>query len=296
MIDICSLLELELDFAEEDVEFAERTEIIKKIEQSIQEIKILLSTYDRTRILREGVRLVITGKPNVGKSSLLNALVKEERAIVTKHPGTTRDTLEEQIDIRGVFFRVVDTAGVRTARDEIEQIGVERTLQQIKMADIILFLFDCSKDIDNEDMILIDYIRKNNQNAKICALINKIDLKRTIDEKEIVRQLVPECVVSISVKEHSGFELLEKTLIELVFENDFSFLDQGVVSNTRQKMILEKTVGELKNVVVSLKQGLSSEFIASDLKQATDRLGEIIGDVASEDILDNIFSKFCVGK
>jgi len=296
ILDICSLLELELDFAEEDVEFADRSEVKQRILEAIEVIEAFLSTYERNKILKQGVRTVIVGKPNVGKSSLLNALVKEERAIVTDFPGTTRDTLEEQIDIKGIFFRVVDTAGVRTAEDAIEKKGVERTLAQLANADIILFLVDGSSGIDHEDRRLVADITKYRNNAKICAAINKIDLQQVVTEKQVATILFPESIIKISVKNHTGFSSLEDALIELAVGKDFSFLDHVMVSSIRQKQALERAVCYMNQALGTLNRGLSSEYIAADLKEAIKNLGEIMGEVVTEDILDNIFSKFCIGK
>jgi len=298
LIEVCSLLELELDFAEEDVEFANKDEVANRILKIIQNIENFLETYKRGKILREGAKLVIAGKPNVGKSSLLNALLKEERAIVTEIPGTTRDVLEEQLDIRGVLFRVVDTAGVRGTKDKIEQLGVERTLEQIKEADILLFLFDGSSPLDRQDSELIEHVlslRKKKKQDGLVVAINKSDLKKKLSSEKIKDLLGIDEVVEISAKEHMGFKELESVFLNRTIGKE-TLNGEPVVTNIRQKQALGAAIDSLKAAQVSLKNGLSSEFVAVDLRQALDSLGEIIGEVTTEDILGNIFSKFCIGK
>lgn len=301
LIEICSLLELELDFAEEDVEFADRSEIERKLLKTTDEIKSFLSTYDRGKILREGAKLVIVGKPNVGKSSLMNALLKEERAIVTEIPGTTRDVLEEQLDIRGVLFRVIDTAGFMESKDKVEQEGVRRTTNKIQEADIILFIFDGSEPLSLEDVRLVEQvlsIRNKTQEFEngFAWAINKIDREKKITTNEIRKQIGDRPILEISAKEHLGFRELEDALIKLTLGNESYNQDEAVVTNIRQRQALLASLESLAVAHSSLVQGLSSEFVTLDLRAALGHLGEIIGEVTTEDILSNIFSKFCIGK
>lgn len=298
LIEVCSFLELELDFAEEDVEFANKEEVAKRLADTIKSIEDFLATYKRGKILREGAKLVIAGKPNVGKSSLLNALLKEERAIVTEIPGTTRDTLEEQLDIRGILFRVVDTAGVRASKDKLEKIGVERTLNQIKEADILLFLFDGSSPLDQQDSELIERIlslRKESGQNGLVAAINKVDLKKRLSKNVVKKHLGIDEVLEISAKEHQGFKELESVFLNQTVGQE-ALHGEPAVSNIRQKQALGSAIDSLKAARASLRKGLSSEFVAVDLRLALDLLGEIIGEVTTEDILANIFSRFCIGK
>jgi tRNA modification GTPase len=301
LIEICSLLELELDFAEEDVEFADKSEVVQRLRGTIKEINEFLSTYERGKILRDGAKVVIVGKPNVGKSSLLNALLKEERAIVTEIPGTTRDALEEQLDIRGVLFRLVDTAGIRKSGGRVEQEGLRRTIKQIKNANVILFVFDGSSQITRRDLEVIDQvftIRKRSgeiQNGFV-GLINKIDLEQKLTRNTLNKQLGNYPVLEISAKEHLGLKELEAVLIELVLGNESFGQDEPMLTNVRHKRALGLARKSLEAALNSLKKGLSSEFVALDLRAALDQLGEVIGEVTTEDILSNIFSKFCIGK
>lgn len=301
LIEICSLLELELDFAEEDVEFADRLEIEQKLKSSMEEIKAFLSTYGRGKILREGAKVVIVGRPNVGKSSLLNALLKEERAIVTEIPGTTRDVLEEQLDIRGVLFRVVDTAGIRKPGDKVEREGVRRAESQIKDADIILFVFDGSVLLNSQDLEIIDQvfsIRRHDREIEngFVGLINKIDLEQKLTRNALQKRLGNHPILGISAKEHLGFKELEDILIKSVLGSEWHAQNEPILTNVRHKQALSLALESLQAALNSLVRGLSSEFVALDLRAALDHLGEIIGEVTTEDILGNIFSKFCIGK
>ncbi|MFQ5753360.1 MAG: tRNA uridine-5-carboxymethylaminomethyl(34) synthesis GTPase MnmE, partial [bacterium] len=270
LIDVCSLLELELDFAEEDVEFAEKREVKNRLNAIINEVEDFANSYKKGKILREGAKLVIIGKPNVGKSSLLNALLKEERAIVTEVPGTTRDTLEEQLNIAGVLFRVVDTAGVRDTQEVVEREGVSRTLMQIKEADIILFLFDASNILEPYDKELINQVLSlrgkavNSMNG-IVAVINKIDLEKKISNHDLLKKLGRCPILEISAKYHLGLKGLEDALIEASLGKMNIARNEPVVTNIRQKQAFDRALGSLKLVLKSLEKGLSSEFIALDL-------------------------------
>ncbi|RMD89921.1 MAG: tRNA uridine-5-carboxymethylaminomethyl(34) synthesis GTPase MnmE, partial [Calditrichaeota bacterium] len=299
LIEICSLLELELDFAEEDVEFADRKTIQEKMNTIVETIKKILATYERGRILREGAKLVIVGKPNVGKSSLLNALLKEDRAIVTEIPGTTRDVLEEQLDIRGTLFRVVDTAGIRKSKDLIEQEGIRRTEKQIKEADVIVHMFDGSRDLDQQDAEIfkqIQSLKPDRQNGYL-GVINKIDLPRVLTASEL-KQLIghQSKIVEISAKELTGFDSFEETLLECISNKDVDFQEEVLITNIRHKNALENALEAINRAMKSLQNGYSSEFVAVDLRAALNYLGEIIGEVTTEDILGHIFSNFCIGK
>lgn len=300
MLEVCALLELELDFAEEDVEFANREEVQQRLSGCIGSIEAFSQTYERGKILREGARLVILGKPNVGKSSLLNALLKEERAIVTDIPGTTRDVLEEQLDIRGVFFRIIDTAGMRTTTDIVERAGVERSYRQIDNADIILAVFDGARQLDNEDRALVERLRQQRQkmagNQPVMAVINKRDLPQQLQLDVLRTLLQPDHLVSISARDHSGLSALEDILVESVLGSERDISDEPLVSNLRQRQALERSLDSLRDAQVSIQNGLSGEFVVVDLRQGIDALGEIIGEVTTEDILGTIFSKFCIGK
>ncbi len=298
LVDICSMVELELDFAEEDVEFADKKDIVERVKSVISEIASFILTYQRGRILREGVKLVIVGAPNVGKSSLLNTLLKEERAIVTDVAGTTRDSLEEQLDIRGHFFRIVDTAGIRATEDAVEKLGIERTYKHVKEADVIVFLFDGSRVLLEEDRSLVSEVSRmcGALKDKCVAVINKCDLKQNVKGSEIKSAFALDVIVEISALRHEGLPMLEKALLSAAQLGLMSETDEPVISSLRQKNALDKGLVALKKTLDSLDRGLSGEFIALDLREAIACLGAVIGDVTTEDILENIFSRFCIGK
>ncbi len=299
LLDICSLLELELDFAEEDVEFASRAEVAQRLQDIRQQIDSFLATYARGKILREGARLVILGKPNVGKSSLLNALLKEDRAIVTEIPGTTRDVLEEQLDINGVYFRVIDTAGIRQTTDIVEHEGVQRSYRQIKDADIVLVLFDASGPLDEDDRQLVQEIKKAVKvtgKSTVISVLNKCDLNQ-VATKETLDAIFPgQLTLEISAKELTGFDNLERALVQAAIGRECISAAEPMLSNLRQKQALQSALDALDRTRASLQDGLSGEFVAVDLREALSKLGEIIGEVTTEDILGNIFSRFCIGK
>lgn len=294
LLDYCSLLELELDFSEEDVEFVSRLDFINKVAAIKRELERLIVTYQIGRIAREGVKLVITGKPNVGKSSLLNALVMEERAIVTEIPGTTRDALEVQLDIQGFIFRIIDTAGIKESTDKIEQEGIKRAQKHLDSADVILHVFDGSIPIENEDKIIMDQLSKQSD-AKIIRIINKNDLAQKIELKDIEHDGIP--VISISARHNRGIETLERQLHNQVLNFDEKiFNDETVVTNMRHWEALDRARENLNSALKEAEGGVSSEFISLYLRDALDCLGQITGKVTSDDILNNIFSKFCIGK
>lgn len=293
LLDSCSLLELELDFSEEDVEFLDRVEFLKKLDQTKNEIEELLSTFNAGRIAREGVKLVIVGKPNVGKSSLLNLLANEDRAIVTEIPGTTRDSLEVQLDLKGIWFRIFDTAGIKFSTDPIEAEGIKRSKAHLNSADIILHLFDGSLPLEEDDFSIINRIEKLEQ-KKIIRVVNKADLPRKIDYVKLFSDSVKN--MSISVLTKSGINELEKTIVDMAQENSDLSFEQTLISNVRHWEALNNCLKNITNATRELENKTSAEFVAVFLRDALDDLGQIIGITTSEEILNNIFAKFCIGK
>jgi len=293
VVDSTSLLELELDFSEEDLEFVNRQELIEKIEKIRNEISELISSFRVGRIAREGVKLVITGKPNVGKSSLLNRLVKEERAIVTDIPGTTRDALEVHLYINGILFRVVDTAGFIHTDDPVEIEGVRRAEQHLKTADIVIHLFDGSSKLDDNDQIIMGKVEKLSD-ANVVCVVNKADREQILDKSRLFQN--SEQIVSISALIGSGIKQLEKQLLDVVIGSDENHQQQTMVTNVRHCDSLKNALASLTDAIGEINKGVSSEFITVYLRDGLDSLGQIVGDVTSEDVLNNIFSKFCIGK
>jgi len=284
LIDSASYVELELDFAEEDIELIQKNELANRIEDIINKIDSLLKTYSFGRILRDGVNVALVGKPNVGKSSLLNYILKESRAIVSAIPGTTRDVIREDVSIDGILFRLYDTAGIRLTEDEIEKEGVSRSRDVIKNADVIILLEDIFEENPEG---LFEEIKSFSNTNKILRAINKIDLNPKTDKKGDVH---------ISALTGEGIEELFSKLKNIA-AGDTSYTEKSaVVSNVRHYNCLKKAKENLQRSLSSIHLNYSGEFIASDIRNAVINLGEIIGEVTSEDILNNIFSQFCIGK
>lgn len=279
------------DFPEDEVDPLGDETIIDVIETGINEIEKLLETYDTGKILREGLNVVIVGKPNVGKSSLLNALLKENRAIVTEIPGTTRDIIEEYINIKGIPIKIVDTAGIRHTEDLVERIGVEKSLEYLDKADIIVFMIDASSPLDDLDGEILKYLCGRN----VIVLANKVDLpvKADIEKLSFLGN-----IIRMSAKTGEGLEVLYDTIYDKVFKdkNVFGNLSENVFINTRHKSLLMSSVDALKNCKNTIEQGLPLDFVAIDLRNAIDALGQITGQVVSDEILHDIFDRFCIGK
>lgn len=284
LVNISSFVELELDFAEEEIELIKKNELIQKINNIVEIINNLLSSYSFGRIIRDGVNLVIVGAPNVGKSSILNYLLKESRAIVSSTPGTTRDTIREEISIDGVLFKIHDTAGFRIGDHEIEIEGIERSRTAIRNADLILFVGDVEQGFSSE---VEREIEKLNPEALRIKVLNKIDLGCDKDFSESFK---------ISAKTGVGMmEFINSLRGTILVENAYSERD-AIVNNIRHYNCLERTRKSLSEVTQAVENNMSGEFIAADLRSAEMALGEIIGIVTPDDILNNIFSKFCIGK
>jgi len=290
LLDILTLLEAEINFPEEEITPTEKERIGKKLSASREKIAALLCGSRSARICKEGIHLVICGKPNVGKSSLLNALLKKERSIVTSVAGTTRDTIEEIIDIRGIPVRIVDTAGIINAKDLIGRKAVQRSKKQIELADLVVMLFDGSRPLSKEDHKLMVKLKSR----KVIPVINKIDLRQRID-KERIGKVFP-CVVELSAKRPRNINLLEDAVASHVYKGAVSSPESVMVSSLRHINALtaaEKLIAEAGN---SLDNNLSGEFIAQGLKDALAYLDNILGKDSPEDLLDKIFSRFCIGK
>jgi len=284
LIQSSSLVELELDFAEEDVEFLSREQLINNINGIVEEINRLLNSYQYGKVIREGVNLVIAGQPNVGKSSLLNYILKESRAIVSDTPGTTRDVIREYFQYGGILFNVYDTAGIRDSGDIIEQEGVSRSRKSILAADIVIYLYDSQTGFSNE---LYNELSALKGKEKIITVQNKIDIPAldTLDSE-----------VRISAITGEGVELLLSSIIGRVFVNGIYTEHSIIVTNLRHYKALEKARCFLIDAIKTSEEHLSGEYISVDIHNALDSLSEIIGVVNSDDILNNIFAKFCIGK
>lgn len=267
----------------------------EKLEGIVQEekrkIEKLLKSADDGKMLQEGIKTVILGKPNAGKSSLLNLLVGEEKAIVTDIAGTTRDVLEEQISLGGISLRMLDTAGIRSTEDKVEQIGVERAKEHAKNADLILYVVDASVPLDENDGQIMELLK----DRKTILLLNKSDLETVISKEELTAR-IDAPVLNISAREETGLAELEALIKEMFFQGEISFNDEVYITNMRQKRALEEALESLKLVENSIAMGMPEDFFSIDLMNAYERLGSIIGEAVGEDLVNEIFSKFCTGK
>ncbi len=273
-----------MDFAEEDVEFIDKNELLKRLNKIKSEIDKLLETYSFGRVIRDGVNVAIVGIPNVGKSSLLNYILKESRAIVSHIPGTTRDVIREDVSIDGILYRLFDTAGIRISENEIEKEGVVRSREAVKNADVVLFINDTEQSFSYE---LLKELKILSLQEKIISVINKIDVPHeTLEHADVyISALTGEGIENLFVK------LKEKSVGNINYSEK-----SAVVSNVRHYQCLRKAKESLINAENSINSGLTGEYISVDLRNAEQILGEIIGEVTSDDILNNIFMKFCIGK
>jgi tRNA modification GTPase len=289
LVHFASLIELELDFSEEDVEFANRDQLKALIQKIYSVINKLIASFEQGNVLKNGVPVVIAGKPNVGKSTLLNALLNEERAIVSDIAGTTRDTIEDEINIKGITFRFIDTAGIRHTEDVIEAKGVERTREKMKQARLIIYLFDPTQDKIEAVQEQIQEVK--DLNIPFVTIINKSDLI-TESQRAEYQVLNP---LYISAKEQLGIEELKDELLNQVNLSNIN-TDDVMVTNIRHVEALQHTQTALEKVLYGIDNPVTSDFLAMDIRQALHHLGEITGTVTTDDLLDNIFSKFCIGK
>jgi tRNA modification GTPase len=298
LIHFASMIELELDFAEEDVEFANRDQLQALISKITLVINKLIRSFELGNVIKQGINTVIAGRPNAGKSTLLNALLNEERAIVSDIAGTTRDTIEEILNINGINFRLIDTAGIREAQDAIEVIGVEKTMEKISQSALLVYLFDAS-ELSAAD-ISDDISRLSKPGVPVLAVANKADL---VSGSGVSFLNLPTDVdlpagvqfISISAKENQQIEELKQLLYDTAVGGQLSD-NQTMVTNIRHVEALQRTQEALSRVNYGLNNPITSDFLATDIKQALYYLGEITGQVTTDDLLENIFSKFCIGK
>lgn len=289
LLNFASLIELELDFSQEDVEFADRTQFNELLTKISEVLKKLLDSFALGNVIKHGIPVAIVGQPNVGKSTLLNVLLNEERAIVSEIAGTTRDTVEDHISIKGINFRFIDTAGIRETQDVVEKIGIERTFDKIEKASLIIYLFD-GMDFDSSEL---EQIRNRYPSKKLLPICNKMDLLSS-DRIEKIKEKVPN-VLFLSTKHKQGISELENQLLSLVDSGALSG-DTTIVSNSRHYDALLKALEEIQKVKEGLDLDISSDLMAIDIRQALYHLGEITGSVTTDDLLGNIFSNFCIGK
>ncbi|MEM9338714.1 MAG: tRNA uridine-5-carboxymethylaminomethyl(34) synthesis GTPase MnmE [Bacteroidota bacterium] len=288
LVHFASMIELELDFSEEDVEFADRSALLQLIKKIQHLINSLIASFEYGNAIKNGIPTVIAGKPNAGKSTLLNALLNEEKAIVSDIPGTTRDFIEDQVVIDGIVFRFIDTAGIRETEDRVESIGVERTLEKMKAAGVIIYLFD----LVNESVTSINeqLAELRTSNAPLVVVGNKSDEAKA----DLMEALADEHAIFLSAKNRNNLEELRERLKSVIQKPDTQ--SNTIVTNTRHLQSLEQTDEALNRVVEGINLGISNDLVAQDIRMALFHLGEITGEVTTDDLLENIFSKFCIGK
>lgn len=261
------------------------------VDNMVDNVDKLLATYDNGRVLKEGIKTVIAGKPNAGKSSLLNLLLGEDRAIVTEVEGTTRDTLEEVVNINGIILNIVDTAGIRSTDDVVEKIGVDKALKNVDNADLILYVVDGSKQLDDNDSQIISHIKGRN----VITVINKSDLDVVVD-KLLISEELPGDIIEISAKYGDGKEELYNILNDKFFSGQLQYNDELYITNSRHKDELIKTRESLSKVIESIDMGMEEDFFSIDLLDAYEHLGMILGETMRDDLADKIFAEFCMGK
>jgi tRNA modification GTPase len=292
MIELLSCIEAEIDFSSEDLKFLSRKDKRKHLEGILKDVDSLLETAEMGGVYKEGVKAVIVGKSNVGKSTLLNTLLQKERAIVSYIPGTTRDTLEEMVNVKGFPVWIVDTAGLKEAKGIVEKEGVARTRGKMKEADIILLLIDGSCPLSKDDRLIFQEVK----GKEVLIAINKIDLPQKVKREEISPFFPGGEIIEISATKEINIEVLKEKLANFILKEAVPSTSGLLIMNLRQKGALKEARKSVKRALNVLKQGLSEELIAFDLREGINKLGEITGEVATDEILNHIFSRFCIGK
>ena len=292
LLDLLVNVTVNIDYPDEDIEELTYSDMETTISQIGDMVEKLLSTADSGKILRDGLNVAIIGKPNVGKSSLMNELLKETRAIVTEIPGTTRDTIEEVISIKNIPVRLTDTAGIRETEDKIEQIGIEKSKQSFNEADLIIFVMDSSREISDEDKEIIETIG----NRKAIVLINKIDLGRSWSTEEIQSMMPNASIIETSMLQRKGVDKIEEEIVNMVYSGNVKQSESVMVTNVRHKELLEKAKESLSDAYNMAVAREAMDFIEIDINAAYGFLGEIIGETVSDDIINEVFARFCLGK
>ncbi|MGE5633464.1 MAG: tRNA uridine-5-carboxymethylaminomethyl(34) synthesis GTPase MnmE [Caulobacteraceae bacterium] len=292
LLSMLAHIEASIDFPEHDIEEVTLNRITDMLKDAEKAIVSLIDTFGEGKIIRDGLSTAIIGRPNVGKSSLLNVLLKENRAIVTEVPGTTRDIIEEYLSIGGVLVRLIDTAGIRETEDVVEKIGVQRTKEAINRAELIVLVIDASKELQHEDKAIISLV----EGKRVIVALNKIDLGIKCDRSSLERMFGSGSLIEMSVKNKLGIDKLEEYINNMVFQGKLSIKKNMLVTNIRHKDLLDKARESIKRALESLKGGIPVDLVSVDIKDAWNNLGAITGDTVEEDIINEIFSKFCIGK
>ena len=292
IMDVMINIEVSIDYPEYDVEDVANAEITDMLDSVKKKLERLERSFDNGKVIKEGIKTAIIGKPNAGKSSLLNAILKEDRAIVTEYEGTTRDTIEEFVNINGIPLKLIDTAGIRETKDEVEKIGIAKSRETANTADLIIAIFDASKEIDEEDLEVIDFIK----NKKAIIILNKMDLKAKIDENNENLKKLSGNIIKMSALKNVGIDKLYEKITEMFNLNEINLDNENVITNVRQKNLITKAIENVKKAKETIEQKMPIDIVAIFIKDILDDLGKITGEVVTEDIINEIFSKFCLGK
>ena len=290
VLDVAAHINVVLDYPEEGIDDPLPEHLVENLQEVLDTTDRLIRSYDKGKMIKEGIKTAIVGKPNVGKSSILNSVLKEERAIVTHVAGTTRDVIEEVVNLKGIPLVLVDTAGIRKTDDLVENIGVEKSKKLIESADLILFVVDGSRPLDEEDMKIHEAIKAE----KVIGILNKIDIKEDIDLSPLTKISK---WLEISAIKNQGIDEMEEEIYRHIIDENIEDSSQKItITNVRHKSALEKTKQSIENIFETIESGLPMDLMAVDIKGALDSLSEVTGEISSEDLLDHIFSNFCVGK
>lgn len=292
ILDVMVNIEVAIDYPEYDVDDVTNQQILDMLTTVEEKLLKLEKSFDNGKIIKEGIKTAIIGKPNAGKSSLLNAILKEDRAIVTEYEGTTRDTIEEMVTINGIPLKLIDTAGIRQAKDEVEKIGIEKSREIAKEADLIISIFDSTKELSEEDKEILEITK----NKKSIIILNKIDLKPILQENDVRFTDVSNHIVKISALNYTGIEKLYEEITDLFHLNEINLDNETVITNVRHKNLITKAIENVKKTKESIADEMPLDIVAIFIKDILEDLGNITGEVVSEDIINEIFSKFCLGK
>ena len=292
ILDVMVNIEVAIDYPEYDVEDVTNKQIIDMLNSVKAKLSKLEKSFDNGKIIKDGIKTAIIGKPNAGKSSLLNKILKEERAIVTEYEGTTRDTIEEFVNINGIPLKLIDTAGIRNAKDEVEKIGIAKAKEIAKEAELVIAIFDSTKHLTKEDIEIIELIK--NKNAII--VLNKIDLEPVIDENDEHFSDIKSKIIKISALNNIGIEEIYEEITNLFNLNEINLDNEIVITNIRHKNLIEKSVESVNKTLKTIEDKMPLDIVAIYIKEILENLGNITGEVVTEDIINEIFAKFCLGK
>ena len=292
ILDVMVNMDVSIDYPEYDVEEVTNTQIRNMLDSVQTKLENLEKSFDNGKLIKEGIKTAIIGKPNAGKSSLLNYILKEDRAIVTEYEGTTRDTIEEFVNINGIPLKLIDTAGIRKAKDEVEKIGISKSKEIAEESDLIIAIFDGSKDLTQEDFEIIDIIK----NKKVIILLNKSDLNNVLNENDKIFQNITKYVFKVSILEGKGLEQLEKAISEMFNLNEINLDNEVIITNIRHKNLISNAIENVKKARNTLDENMPIDIIAIFVKDILEDLGNITGEFVTDDIINEIFSKFCLGK